>query len=164
MNAVVLSVGFIPLVDAAPLIAAQEMGFAAEEGLALDLVRAPSWSSLRDMLVFGRVEAARHFFAIAEVQGRVAGLADGLAEGQIVAAGAVLVEIDRTDYELTIQKTEANIAAAEAQLAELDRQEANTRASLEVETRTAEVTQAEYDRIAELVVQAVRCRSGRCDP
>lgn len=54
----VLSAGFIPLVDAAPLIVAQEMGFAAEEGLALDLVRAPSWSSLRDMLVFGRVEAA----------------------------------------------------------------------------------------------------------
>ena len=58
MSAVVLSAGFIPLVDAAPLIVAQEMGFAAEEGLALDLVRAPSWSSLRDMLVFGRVEAA----------------------------------------------------------------------------------------------------------
>lgn len=53
-----LSVAFIPLVDAAPLIAAEEMGFAREEGLALDLVRAPSWSSLRDMLTFGRVEAA----------------------------------------------------------------------------------------------------------
>ncbi|MEC7761867.1 MAG: CmpA/NrtA family ABC transporter substrate-binding protein [Pseudomonadota bacterium] len=58
MKGVVLSVGFIPLVDAAPLIVAQEMGFAAEEGLSLDLVRAPSWSSLRDMLVFGRVDAA----------------------------------------------------------------------------------------------------------
>jgi len=53
-----LSVGFIPLVDAAPLIVAQEMGFAREEGLELDLVRAPSWSSVRDMLAFGRVEAA----------------------------------------------------------------------------------------------------------
>lgn len=58
MKGVVLSVGYIPLVDAAPLMVAQEMGFAAEEGLALDLVQAPSWSSLRDMLVFGRVEAA----------------------------------------------------------------------------------------------------------
>jgi NitT/TauT family transport system ATP-binding protein len=58
MRGVALSVGFIPLVDAAPLIVAQEMGFASEEGLALDLVRAPSWSSARDMLVFGRIEAA----------------------------------------------------------------------------------------------------------
>ncbi|MGY3439351.1 MULTISPECIES: CmpA/NrtA family ABC transporter substrate-binding protein [unclassified Marinovum] len=58
MNATTLSVGFIPLVDAAPLIIAQEMGFAAEEGIALDLRRAPSWSSLRDMLSFGQVHAA----------------------------------------------------------------------------------------------------------
>jgi NitT/TauT family transport system ATP-binding protein len=53
-----LSVGFIPLVDAAPVIVAQEMGFAAEEGISLDLKRAPSWSSLRDMLSFGQVDAA----------------------------------------------------------------------------------------------------------
>lgn len=58
MKGTVLSVGFMPLVDAAPLIVAQEMGFAAEEGIALDLRRAPSWSSLRDMLSFGQVEAA----------------------------------------------------------------------------------------------------------
>lgn len=58
MKGAVLSVGFIPLVDAAPLIVAQEMGFAAEEDITLDLRRAPSWSSLRDMLSFGQVEAA----------------------------------------------------------------------------------------------------------
>ena len=59
MRAATLSVGFIPLLDAAPLIVAQEMGFAAEEGIALSLRRAPSWSSLRDLLSFGQVEAAQ---------------------------------------------------------------------------------------------------------
>lgn len=58
MNSVRLSVAYMPLVDAAPLIAAHEMGFAASEGLALDLIAAPSWSSVRDMLAFGRVDAA----------------------------------------------------------------------------------------------------------
>ena len=53
-----ISVGFIPLVDSAPLVVAHEMGFAAEEGIALDLKRAPSWSSIRDMLCFGQVDAA----------------------------------------------------------------------------------------------------------
>ena len=53
-----LSLAFMPLLDAAPMIVAQEMGFAAQEGLDLDLVSAPSWSSIRDMLVFGRVQAA----------------------------------------------------------------------------------------------------------
>tara|TARA_R110000737_G_scaffold303005_1_gene310180 strand:+ start:293 stop:1474 length:1182 start_codon:yes stop_codon:yes gene_type:complete len=58
MKGETLSVGYIGLTDAAPLIVAQEMGFASEEGLDFDLIKAPSWSSLRDMLVFGRVEAA----------------------------------------------------------------------------------------------------------
>jgi ABC-type nitrate/sulfonate/bicarbonate transport system substrate-binding protein len=58
MRRAAISVGFIPLVDAAPVIVAQEMGFAAEEGISLDLKRAPSWSSLRDMLSFGQVDAA----------------------------------------------------------------------------------------------------------
>ncbi|MBV0911071.1 ABC transporter substrate-binding protein [Anianabacter salinae] len=58
MKAVSLPVAYIPLVDAAPLIVAQELGFAEAEGLSLDLVAAPSWSSVRDMLAFGRVDAA----------------------------------------------------------------------------------------------------------
>lgn len=58
MNTVTLPVAYMPLVDAAPLIIAQEMGFAEPEGLALELIAAPSWSSVRDMLAFGRVDAA----------------------------------------------------------------------------------------------------------
>ncbi|MEL6958748.1 MAG: ABC transporter substrate-binding protein, partial [Pseudomonadota bacterium] len=58
MKVVRVSVAYMPLVDAAPLIIAQEMGFAQSEGIALDLVAAPSWSSVRDMLAFGRVDAA----------------------------------------------------------------------------------------------------------
>ncbi|MHA6264811.1 ABC transporter substrate-binding protein [Arenibacterium sp. CAU 1754] len=58
MKTVDVSVAFMPLVDAAPLIVAQEMGFAETEGISLDLIAAPSWSSVRDMLAFGRVDAA----------------------------------------------------------------------------------------------------------
>ncbi len=58
MKPVEISVAYMPLVDAAPLIIAQEMGFAQSEGIALNLIAAPSWSSVRDMLAFGRVDAA----------------------------------------------------------------------------------------------------------
>ncbi|KIC45642.1 nitrate transporter [Ruegeria sp. ANG-S4] len=58
MRTVTLPVGYMPLVDAAPLIVAREMGFDHEEGVSLDLRPAPSWSSLRDMLAFGQVDAA----------------------------------------------------------------------------------------------------------
>lgn len=100
---------------------------------------------------YGRVEAVRDWSAIAEVQGRILSLAEDVAVGSILDAGTVLAEIDRTDYELSRQKSLANIAAAEAQLSELDRQVENSRASLEVEQRILEVAQAEFDRIASLV-------------
>ena len=53
-----LRIGYVPLLDAAPLIVAQALGFAAEEGLQLDLHAAPSWAALRDMLALEQVEAA----------------------------------------------------------------------------------------------------------
>lgn len=53
-----VTAGFVALVDSAPLIIAREMGFAAEEQLNLELVRAPSWATLRDMLALGQIEAA----------------------------------------------------------------------------------------------------------
>ncbi|PKP74726.1 MAG: nitrate transporter [Alphaproteobacteria bacterium HGW-Alphaproteobacteria-6] len=54
-----MRLGFLPLADAAPLIVAEAMGFAREEGLALDLVAAPSWASLRELLAQGGVSAAQ---------------------------------------------------------------------------------------------------------
>ena len=53
-----LRLGYLPLTDAAPLIIAQELGFAAEEGLALDLVRVGSWAQSRDLLGTGGIDAA----------------------------------------------------------------------------------------------------------
>ena len=53
-----LTLGFIPLVDCAPLVVAAEMGFAAAEGLALDLVRETSWANIRDRVMLGHFHAA----------------------------------------------------------------------------------------------------------
>ena len=58
MNRDAIEVGFIPLVDCAPLVVAREIGFAEEEGLDLHLRKAPSWSSLRDRLALGALDAA----------------------------------------------------------------------------------------------------------
>jgi two-component system, oxyanion-binding sensor len=51
-------VGFMPLLDCAPLVAAVECGFAAQEGLDLRLVRETSWASIRDRLIVGQFNAA----------------------------------------------------------------------------------------------------------
>lgn len=53
-----LRLGYLPLIDAAPLVVARELGFAAEEGLELELLRLGSWAQSRDMLGAGLVDAA----------------------------------------------------------------------------------------------------------
>ena len=53
-----LRIGFIPLADAAALIVAADKGFAAEQGLTIDLVREISWSNVRDKLNIGLFDAA----------------------------------------------------------------------------------------------------------
>jgi ABC-type nitrate/sulfonate/bicarbonate transport system substrate-binding protein len=53
-----LRIGFIPLCDAAALIVAADRGFAATEGLDIELVREVSWSNVRDKLNIGIFDAA----------------------------------------------------------------------------------------------------------
>ena len=53
-----LRIGFIPLADAAVPVVAADKGFAAEEGLELELVREVSWSNVRDKLNIGLFDAA----------------------------------------------------------------------------------------------------------
>jgi ABC-type nitrate/sulfonate/bicarbonate transport system substrate-binding protein len=53
-----LRIGFIPLADAAALIVAVDKGFAAAEGLDIELVREVSWSNVRDKLNIGLFDAA----------------------------------------------------------------------------------------------------------
>ena len=50
--------GFIPLIDAAPLVAAHEIGFAAEEGIDLVLSREMSWATIRDRLAVAHLDVA----------------------------------------------------------------------------------------------------------
>jgi len=66
------AIGFLPLVDAALPILALEHGFAADEGLALRLVKDVSWATVLDRLLYGHTQAAHMVapLAIATTLGR----------------------------------------------------------------------------------------------
>lgn len=53
-----ITAGFIPLLDAALLIAAREKGFDEAEGVELSLIRETSWANIRDRLAVGHVQVA----------------------------------------------------------------------------------------------------------
>src|SRR5258706_14445807 len=50
-----LRLGFVPLIDAAPLIAAAELGYFIDEGLRVALERQIGWANVRDKLAFGHL-------------------------------------------------------------------------------------------------------------
>lgn len=60
----VVNLGFMPLTDAASLIVAATQGFAQPYGLTLNLKRQSSWSSVRDKLVGGELDAAHGLYGL----------------------------------------------------------------------------------------------------
>jgi nitrate/nitrite transport system substrate-binding protein len=53
-----LRIGFVPLLDAAPIIAAYELGYFSDEGLSVSLDRQIGWGNVRDKLTFGHLQAS----------------------------------------------------------------------------------------------------------
>lgn len=90
----VLHAGFVPLVDAAPLIVAAKVGFAAAEGIRLELVRQTSWASLRDHLNLGHIDCAQ---ALAPLP-----IAAALGLGQVRADVAVPFVLSRGGNAITL--------------------------------------------------------------
>jgi two-component system, oxyanion-binding sensor len=117
-------VGFVPLVDAALLVAAREIGFAAGEGLDLLLVRETAWSAVRDRLNVGLLDAA-HMLAPAAVASHlglghlhvplVAPAALNL-DGNAITLGNELAEMLARDFPPGLAATPAETARAFARL------------------------------------------------
>ncbi len=52
-----LRIGFVPLIDAAPLVAAERLGYFRDESLNVSLHRQVGWANIRDKLSFGHLDA-----------------------------------------------------------------------------------------------------------
>lgn len=57
--------GFVPLIDAAPLIVALEMGHFADVGLRVQLHRQIGWGNVRDRLLYGQLDASHALLGLA---------------------------------------------------------------------------------------------------
>ncbi|KFC64039.1 NitT/TauT family transport system ATP-binding protein [Bosea sp. LC85] len=109
-----LRVGFLPLVDAALLVAAADAGFAEGRGLALELVRDVSWSNLRDRLHVRLLDAA-HMLAPAAI-------ASTLGIGGVTApmAAPILLNLNGNAVTVSTCRFEELARAADGDLADGD--------------------------------------------
>ncbi|MGE7469798.1 CmpA/NrtA family ABC transporter substrate-binding protein [Bosea sp. NPDC003192] len=112
MTTLHLRVGFMPLVDAALLVAAADSGIAEGHGLALELVREVSWSNLRDRLHVRLLDAA-HMLAPAAI-------ASTLGIGGVTApmAAPILLNLNGNALTLSTRRFEEIARAAEGDLAD----------------------------------------------
>lgn len=101
---------------------------------------------------YGQVQPARIWTAVSQVAGRVTYIHPRLRDGEILPVDTELVHIDPKDYELAL-------AQAQAELAELNAQEKNARASLNIEKRNQQLAKKELERIQKLVTKGTSSQS-----
>ena len=103
-----LRIGFVPLSDAAPIVAAKLLEFGHAHGLTLELSRQPSWAALRDKLLAGELDAAHTLY------GLVYGVQLGLGGPQTDMA--LLMVLARNGQAITLSNRLADALAAHGTL------------------------------------------------
>lgn len=101
-----VTLGFVPLVDSAILVAAREKGFAEAEGLRLELRREVSWAAIRDKVGVGLLDGA-HMLAGIPLAARlgfaggartmIAPMALGLGGNAVVVSNALYERMVKAD-------------------------------------------------------------------
>lgn len=112
MTTLHLRVGFMPLVDAALLVAAADSGIAEGHSLSLELVREVSWSNLRDRLHVRLLDAA-HMLAPAAI-------ASTLGIGGVTApmAAPLMLNLNGNALTLSLRRFEELARLARGDLAD----------------------------------------------
>ncbi|WP_442955383.1 ABC transporter substrate-binding protein [Parasphingorhabdus sp.] len=105
-----MNIGFLPLVDAALPILAQEHGFAEEQGLHLNFTRDVSWASVLDRLLYGHTDAAHMLAPLA--------IATTLGRGRPAKALSVPFILGLNGNAITMSHKLANVVAPAGKLGE----------------------------------------------
>lgn len=105
-------IGFIPLVDAATLLVAVDLGFTKAEGLEVELVREVSWSNIRDRLAIGQYDAA-HLLAPMAVASSL-----GLSHVKIPMVAVLNLAMNGNAITVSPDLHEKLLSAAEGDLAD----------------------------------------------
>ena len=106
-----LRVGFMPLIDCAPLVAAVRLGLDRKYGLRLELRRQASWAAIRDKLIAGELDAV-HVLA-----GLVYGVETGIGGPQDELA--VLMTLNQNGQAISLSSALADGLARGTPLREL---------------------------------------------
>lgn len=132
---------------------APEQSPAVEVAQNVRFIAVPEVNFVPRALGFGIVQPDRVWEAVAQVSGKIAVIHPQLKKGALLPAGTKVLEIDPTDYKLTIDRIKADIRGVNARLSELTVRRQNTQASLDIEKRSLEINQRELARKRDLATR-----------
>ena len=103
------------------------------------------------VLGYGTSQPENVWNAVSEVQGDVVEVHPELRTGALFEAGAVLLRIDDTEYQSALTQLRAEQQKTQVELAELDVQQQNLLAALDIDKRAADLATKEVERVRGLV-------------
>lgn len=99
---------------------------------------------------YGNVEPSISFKSKAQVSGKIQFIHPNLQSGQSIKAGTVVVKIDDSDYQVSLQKSLLDIDSKVQSLKQIEEQEKSTLRSLALSQQNLAVGQQEYARIQKI--------------
>lgn len=108
---------------------------------------------------YGNVEPAITLNAMAEVRGKIRFLHPDLKSGETIPAGTLVVEIDAKDYAVTLEQSQADLAASRSALNQLEEDQKTTLRSLALASKNLQVGESEYARLKEIFDKKVIAKS-----
>jgi multidrug efflux pump subunit AcrA (membrane-fusion protein) len=102
---------------------------------------------------YGFSRPARHWAAVAPVRGTIIETHADLASGRFIPAGAEVLKIDPSEYDLALAEARADLAALEAEVAQLEAENENLAAILALERERLALAEQDLQRTERLVAQ-----------
>jgi multidrug efflux pump subunit AcrA (membrane-fusion protein) len=123
-----------------------EGGADEDQGRLVEAIQVKKVSHRMTVTAYGTSRAEREWTAIAEVKGRAVYVAPEFEVGEVFTADSLLVRIDPTDYQIAVQRFQAEVKTQRQRLLEIDQNEENLRDILSLRKRELELSQSELDR------------------
>lgn len=117
-----------------------------EKVTAVRVISVPEMTIAPQLMTTGNVQPSRVWNGIAQVSGKIIELHPRLKRGALIRQDELLLRIDPRDYELAIAQAETGLESIRVQLAQIDVQEANAKALLEIEQQALKVAKSEFQR------------------
>ena len=126
----------------------------AEKATAVRMISVPKVTVAPRLMATGNVEPSRVWNSMAQVSGKVISLHPRLKQGALIKQGEVLLQIDPRDYELAITQAETGLEAIRVQQAQVDVQESNAKALLDIEKEALTLAESELQRKQKMLKQS----------